>query len=135
MDRDICQDLSLFALRIVIGIIFVAHGAQNLFGMFGGIGLAGTTKMMEGLSFSHPYLVATIWSAIEFLGGIFLFLGVLTRISALFISVLMIILMWKVNAAYGFFVQNGGIEYNLLIVGGCFPLIFMGGGKWSIWEV
>ncbi len=135
MTKEGLINLSMFSLRIVIGAIFVAHGAQKLFGMFGGIGIEGTVKMVEGLGFPNPYLVALIWASIEFVGGIFLILGILARWSAGAIVFIMFVHIWKINIPYGFFMQNGGMEYYLLIIGACIPLILLGGGSWSVWDV
>jgi len=135
MTKDTAKDLSMFALRLVLGITFIMHGGQKLFGIFGGIGIDGTTKMMEGLGFAAPYFVALIWSCVEFTGGTFLVLGVLTRFSAVLIMGIMFLSVWKISLAYGFFLQNGGFEYNLLIIAACIPLVFMGGGRWSVWDV
>ena len=128
------RDLSFFILRLILGSIFIAHGTQKLFGMFGGIGIEGTTKMMEGLGFSHPYVWAVIWSNIEFIGGIFLLFGILSRVAAGLLAIVMLVSILKINLIYGFFVQNGGYEYNLLIIGACVPIIYMGGGRWSVWD-
>ncbi|MBF0215501.1 MAG: DoxX family protein [Candidatus Omnitrophica bacterium] len=119
----------------MLGSIFFAHGAQKLFGMFGGIGIEGTTRMMEGLGFYAPETCAVVWSFIEFFGGIFLAFGVLARYAALLLSFIMAISILKINASYGFFIQNGGYEYNLLIIVSCLPVILLGGGKWSLWDV
>ncbi|MCK4852151.1 MAG: DoxX family protein [Candidatus Omnitrophica bacterium] len=129
------KDFSMFVLRLILGMIFIAHGAQKLFGMFGGIGIEGTTKMMEGLGFYDPHALALIWSGIEFTGGVFLVLGVLARYAAVSITVIMLVSIWKINLAYGFFIQNGGYEYNLLIIAACVPLICLGGGTWSVWDM
>jgi putative oxidoreductase len=125
----------MFVLRLVLGWIFVAHGAQKLFGMFGGIGIDGTTKMMEGLGFVYPYLCAVVWSSVEFLGGAFLLFGVLSRYAASLIALCMAITIWKINMAYGFFIQDGGFEYSLLIIAACCPVVLLGGGNWSLWDV
>ena len=135
MKRESLIDLSLFILRLVVGTVFALHGAQKLFGMFGGIGIEGTTKMMEGLGFTSPYLMAWIWSGVEFIGGMFLVLGFLSRYAAALIVVVMLVSIWKIDLVYGFFIQNGGFEYDLLIIGACMPLILMGGGSWSVWDV
>jgi putative oxidoreductase len=135
MNKENKRDISIFFLRVTLGTIFFAHGAQKLFGMFGGIGIEGTTRMMEGLGFSPPESSAVVWSCIEFFGGIFLSFGVLARYAALLISVVMVISIWKINASYGFFIQNGGYEYNLLIIASCLPVILLGGGKWSLWDL
>ncbi|MFC1548780.1 DoxX family protein [Candidatus Omnitrophota bacterium] len=135
MKKENLLNLSMLILRVMVGVIFVAHGAQKLFGTFDGIGLDGTAKMVEGLGFSNASVIAIIWAGIEFIGGIFLILGILARWSALAIALTMLVRLWKVNLMYGFFIQNGGIEYGLLILGACMPLILMGGGSWSVWDV
>lgn len=135
MKNENLFNLSMLILRIVIGVIFVAHGAQKLFGTFDGIGLEGTAKMVEGLGFGNAYPIAVVWACIEFIGGIFLILGILARCSAFAIALTMLVRLWKINLMYGFFIQNGGIEYGLLIIGACIPLIFMGGGSWSVWDI
>jgi putative oxidoreductase len=135
MKNENLFNLSMLILRIVIGVIFVAHGAQKLFGTFDGIGLEGTAKMVEGLGFGNAYPIAVVWACIEFVGGIFLILGILARCSAFAIALTMLIRLWKINLMYGFFIENGGIEYGLLIIGACIPLIFMGGGSWSVWDI
>ncbi len=134
MARETSRDLSMFVLRVILGTIFIIHGGQKLFGMFDGIGIEGTTKMMEGLGFQYPYIVALVWSGIEFIGGMFLVLGVLARYAAFSIAIVQLVNIWKINLAYGFFIQNGGYEYSLLILGVCVMLICMGGGSWSVWD-
>ncbi len=135
MNKEKMINPSMFVLRLVMGVIFIAHGAQKLFGMFGGIGIEGTVKMVEGLGLPHPYVVAVIWACIEFAGGLFLLLGILARWSAAAIAVVMLIVTFKINLPYGFFIQSGGIEYNLLIIAACIPLILLGGGSWSVWDI
>ena len=135
MKKENLLDLSMFILRIILGVIFTAHGAQKLFGMFNGIGLEGTIKIMEGLGWGQSYLLATTWACIEFIGGIFLIFGILARWSAAAIVFTMLVRLWKINLAYGFFAQEGGIEYNLLVIGACIPLILLGGGSWSVWDL
>jgi len=135
MEKQTLINLSMFTLRIILGVIFVAHGTQKLFGMFDGIGLEGTAKMIEGMGLSNPYSLALVWGCIEFVGGSFLMVGILARWCAVAIALTVLILLWKVNLVYGFFVQNGGFEYNLLIIGACVPVILLGGGSWSLWDV
>ena len=135
MGKDTLFNISMFILRIVIGVIFFTHGAQKLIGMFNGIGLVGTTKMVEGMGFSAPYFVAIVWASIEFLGGIFLILGIMARWSASLIAITVLITMVKINLEYGFFIQSGGVEYGLLMVAACIPLILLGGGSWSVWDI
>ena len=134
MTKEVAKDFSMLILRVCVGAIFVAHGGQKLFGLFGGIGPEGTAKMMEGLGFPAPHIVALIWSYIEFGGGLLLILGIFSKYSAALILTTMLVSTWKINLAYGFFLQDGGIEYNLLIIAACIPLICMGGGSWSVWD-
>lgn len=129
------RDFAIFFLRVIFGAIFILHGAQKLFGMFGGIGLDGAVKMMEGLGFPYYHKVALLWSGIEFFGGIFIVMGILTRYAAALTSLIMIISIYKINLSYGFFIQNGGYEYNLLLLGVSIFFVFTGGGKWSSWDI
>src|SRR5262245_54781770 len=93
-------DWSLLALRVVLGIVFIAHGAQKLFGAFGGPGLAAVVQMMGPIG----YLV-TIG---EFFGGLGLVLGILPRFSAASIIVIMLGAIGMVHAQVGFFMNWGG---------------------------
>ncbi len=135
MKKEKLFNFSMFVLRVTVGLIFAAHGAQKLFGMFNGIGLEGTAKMVEGLGLSNPELLAVIWACIEFIGGLFLVLGILARWAAAAIVVTVVVHLWKINIVYGFFTQNGGVEHDLLVIATCVPLIFLGGGSWSVWDV
>ena len=104
-------DVSLLLLRIIVGVIFMAHGVQKLFGAFDGMGLAKTVEMMGGGVI--PYLVVIG----EFFGGIGLVLGFLSRFSAASLIVIMIGAIVKVHGSKGFFSSAGGFEYNLALIG------------------
>lgn len=135
MNRETLFNLSMMTLRSIIGVIFLIYGLQKLFGMFDGIGLAATAKMVEGLGLSNAYIVAFIWASIEFIGGIFLIFGIFARWAAISIVFTMLVRLWKINLLYGFFVQDGGVEYNILVIGACIPIILLGGGSWSVWDI
>jgi putative oxidoreductase len=117
-------DLSLLAIRVIVGVIFAAHGAQKLFGVFGGLGLAETVKMMGPLG----YLV-TIG---EFFGGLGLVVGFLTRFSAASLIVIMIGAIAMVHGKNGFFLDKGGFEYNLALIGLLVPILLVGPGRFSV---
>lgn len=134
MKKENLINMSMLLVRILIGSVFMAHGAQKLFGMFNGIGLEGTARIVEGLGFQNPYIIGGIWGGIEFVGGVFLILGILVRFSAASIALTMFVRMWKINMIYGFFIHDGGIEYNILVIAACIPLILVGGGAWSVWD-
>src|SRR5688572_14621611 len=123
VDRKVV-DLSLLILRVIVGIIFAAHGAQKLFGAFGGMGLAETVKMMGPLG----YLV-TIG---EFFGGLGLVVGFLTRFSAASLIVIMIGAIAMVHGKNGFFLDKGGFEYNLALIGLLVPILLVGPGRFSV---
>ena len=119
-------DISLLLLRIIVGVIFVAHGAQKLFGAFEGAGLAATVEQMGGGPL--PYLV-TIG---EFFGGVGLIIGFLTRFSAASLIVIMIGAIAMVHGKNGFFSSAGGFEYNLALIGLLLPILLCGPGRFSI---
>jgi len=118
-------DLSLLIVRVTSGVIFAAHGAQKLFGVFGGKGLAATVEQMGA---PLGYLV-TIG---EFFGGLGLVVGFLTRFSAASLIVIMVGAIATVHGKNGFFLSNGGYEYNLALIGLLAPTLLCGPGRFSI---
>jgi putative oxidoreductase len=119
-------DLSLLILRVIVGVIFMAHGAQKLLGVWGGEGLAATVEKMGGGPL--PYLVTVG----EFFGGIGLIFGFLSRFSAASLIVIMIGAIVQVHAKNGFFLHKGGFEYNLSLIGLLLPILLCGPGRFSI---
>src|SRR6266446_1547304 len=105
-------DLALLVVRVVVGIIFAAHGAQKLFGAFGGPGLAAMVQEPpNGMGpLGYPVTIG------EFFGGLGLIVGFLCRFSAASLIVIMIGAIAMVHAEKGFFLQNGGFEYNLALI-------------------
>jgi putative oxidoreductase len=118
-------DFSLLVLRVVVGTIMAAHGAQKLLGLWGGKGLAATVADMGPVL---GYLVPIG----EFFGGLGLIVGFLTRFSALSNIVIMIGAIAMVHGKNGFFLHNGGFEYNLAIIGLLLPILLCGPGRFSI---
>jgi putative oxidoreductase len=123
-------DWALLVARIVVGVIFMAHGAQKLFGAFGGPGLSAVVQMMGPLG----YLV-TIG---EFFGGLGLIFGFLSRFSAASIILIMLGAIGMVHSQFGFFMnwtgkQAGeGFEYHLLAIGTLLPILIAGPGRFAI---
>jgi putative oxidoreductase len=123
-------DWALLVARIVVGAIFMAHGAQKLFGAFGGPGLSAVVQMMGPLG----YLV-TIG---EFFGGLGLIFGFLSRFSAASIILIMLGAIGMVHSQFGFFMnwtgkQAGeGFEYHLLAIGTLLPILIAGPGRFAI---
>ncbi len=117
-------NLSLLVVRLVVGIIFVAHGAQKLFGAFGGQGLEGLVGMLGPVG----YLVAIG----EFFGGLGMIVGFLVRFSAASNVLIMLGAIVMVHGKNGFFASSGGFEYNLALIGLLLPLVLAGPGAWSV---
>ncbi|RYD60690.1 MAG: DoxX family protein [Verrucomicrobiaceae bacterium] len=116
-------DVALLIVRVIVGIIFMAHGAQKIFGAFGGPGLAGVVKMMGPIG----YLVAIG----EFFGGLGLIVGLLTRFSAASLIVIMLGAIAMVHGANGFFGPTG-FEFNLALIGLLIPTLLVGPGRFAI---
>src|SRR5262245_66617550 len=123
-------DWALLIARIFVGIVFTAHGAQKLFGAFGGPGLSAVVDTMGHLG----YLV----SIGEFFGGLGLIFGVLSRFSAASIILIMLGAIAMVHAKFGFFMnwagnQPGeGFEYHLLAIGSLLPTVIAGPGRYAV---
>lgn len=125
-------DVGLLVLRVVLGVIFAAHGAQKLFGSFGGPGLEGTAGFHGQLGIKPPYLMAVLAGLAEFVGGILVAVGFLTPIAAVALVVTMAVAVLTVHLRNGFFNMNGGYEFNLALAAMALALIFAGAGALSI---
>jgi len=125
-------DLGLLVVRVIFGLIFAAHGAQKLFGWFGGYGLAGTGGFMETLGFRPGKTFATAAALGEFFGGLLLLLGFLGPVGpALMISV-MTVAMITVHRKNAFFVATNGIEHPLMFTAAALGLALTGPGRYSL---
>jgi putative oxidoreductase len=124
-------------LRVVLGLVFFAHGAQKMLGWFGGFGFAGTMGFFTG-TMHIPAPLAFLAIAAEFFGGLGLILGFLTRIAAFGIAVNMLVAIATVHSAVGFFMnwsgaQKGeGFEYHLLVLAMTAFLMIRGAGAFSV---
>lgn len=124
---------SLIILRIALGVIFFAHGSQKLLGWFGGFGFDGTMQFFQQ-QLGIPYILALLAILTEFFGGIFLILGLFTRISAVFIAVVMAVALFTVHLSQGFFIGGGkvGIEFVFALLFMSLYLAINGAGKLSL---
>lgn len=120
---------SALALRIPVGIIFMAHGSQKLFGWFGGYGLQGTGQWMASIGLEPGVLMAFLAGCGEFFGGLFILLGLLTRPAALVLSLTMIVAIASVHIGNGLFMANNGYEFGLVLLAASASLAFSGAGK------
>jgi len=126
------MDIALFLLRFSMGILFVAHGSQKVFGAFGGGGISNFSAMLSGLGFNPPLFWAYLAGYVELLGGLFLLAGFLTRTSAALLFILIIVATLKVHLTKGFFLSNGGFEYNFVITCVLLAILIAGPGKFSL---
>jgi putative oxidoreductase len=126
------MDLALFVLRIVVGGLFAAHGAQKLFGSFGGHGIAGTGQFFEQLALKPGERHARLAGVGEFGGGLLLVLGFLTPLGAAAIIGTMTVAILTVHGPKGWQNSEGGYEYNLVLATAAFALAAAGPGAWSI---
>ncbi|WP_022961037.1 DoxX family protein [Halopseudomonas pelagia] len=120
------------ALRIPVGIIFMAHGAQKLFGWFGGYGLEGTGQWMASIDLAPGYLMALGAGGAEFLGGLALLLGLLVRPAAAVLAVTMLVAIVTVHLANGLFMSNNGYEFALALLAISVSLLISGAGRLSL---
>jgi putative oxidoreductase len=122
-------------IRLALGLIFIGHGAQKVFGVWGGSGWAKFTAGTTPFAFMRP---AWLWLAIaalaELVGGVLVLLGLLTRVGAFFLAITMLVAMLGVHWKGGFFLNTSGIEYTVALLGMSLALLIAGGGRFSIDE-
>lgn len=125
------KDYAPLMLRIPVGIIFVAHGAQKLFGWFGGYGLSGTAGWMDSIGLSPGLLLALLAGSAEFFGGLAIIAGLLTRPAAAALSITMLVAIFSVHIEHGLFMSANGYEFALALLAASVSLLCSGGGQWS----
>jgi putative oxidoreductase len=130
-------DFAPTVARVMLGIVMFPHGAQKLFGWFGGYGWEGTMGfMMDQIGLPAPFAAGLI--LLESIGSVLLLLGLFTRPIALGFIGIMLGAIFSVHAQFGFFMnwfgaQKGeGFEYHLLVIALAAVLVVRGGGNWSV---
>lgn len=122
-------------VRLTLGVIFIAHGAQKVFGMWGGPGWGAFTGGTTPFPFMRP---AWLWLAAaavsELVGGLFVLLGLFTRVGAFFLAATMLTAIFGYHLKGGFFLSNKGYEYALALLGMSIALLVSGGGRASVDE-
>lgn len=126
-------------LRLAVGAIFIAHGAQKLFGAWGGDGLSGTASSFDALGLSPAFPLAAVVAILEFAGGIMLVAGALTRLASILLLGVTALTMWTAHRPHGFFLnwalapdRGHGYEFHLLLVGALLCLVLAGAGALSV---
>jgi len=133
-------ELALLVLRVVVGLLFVGHGAQKLFGVFGGHGIAGTAGFFESIGLRPGRIHAPAAGAAEFLGGALIALGLLTPLGAALIIAVMVAAVATVHLPNGIWATSNGYELNLVYGAVAFALAGVGAGQISLdnvigWDV
>ena len=121
-------------LRLALGAIFIAHGAQKVFGVWGGAGLAAFVDGQAPLGLRPAWLWLGAAAISELLGGVLVLFGLVTRVGALMIAAVMLVAMFGVHWSGGFFLQNRGIEFTVALLGMALALLISGGGRASFDE-
>ena len=125
------MDFGILMVRAVVGAVLAAHGAQKLFGAFGGHGLEGTGQFFESMGFRPGRRYATLAGLSEFGGGLLLVLGLLTPLGAAAAIGVMISAIVAVHQDNGFFNSDGGYEFPLVLGVAAAGVAFTGPGSIS----
>ena len=126
------SELGLMFLRIIVGIVFLIHGGQKLFGLFGGAGMSETIKFFSSQGIYAPSIMGWFVALTEFFGGLALLAGFLTREFSILFIIIMIGAIVTIHGSNGFSATNQGYEYNCVLIGASLCLLFGGGGAGSM---
>jgi putative oxidoreductase len=125
-------DIGLLLIRLVIGLLFIGHGTQKLFGWFGGYGLKGTGDWMDSLGLKPGMTMALLAGLTELIGGILLVLGLLTPLAGLMIAATMVMAIVKVHGPNGLWSTQNGYEYNLTLLAVAIGIALIGPGQYAL---
>jgi putative oxidoreductase len=124
-------DIGLLLLRLIVGVVFIYHGAQKLFGAFGGGGLSGFAQVLESMDIPLPMLSAILAACTEFFGGLAMLLGFGVRIAAIPMVINMLVAVLVVHNQ-AFSLKHNGMEYALTLLVVSLALGFTGAGRLSL---
>ncbi|MHB0882995.1 DoxX family protein [Paenibacillus sp. SEL1] len=122
----------LLLIRLVVGLLLVGHGAQKLFGWFGGYGPKGTGGWMESIGIKPGVFMAVSAGLMELLGGALFAVGLLTPLAALLITATMLGAIFKVHGQNGIWATANGYEYPLVLIAVVIGIALTGAGSYSI---
>ncbi|MED4206781.1 DoxX family protein [Neobacillus mesonae] len=125
-------NLGLLIIRLVIGVLFIGHGAQKLFGWFGGYGLKGTGGWFESIGVKPGVTMALFAGLAEFIGGLMFALGLLTPLAGILIAGTMAMAIVKVHAPNGLWATSNGYEYNLTLLAVAIGIALIGPGQYAL---
>jgi putative oxidoreductase len=125
-------NIGLLIIRVVIGVIFMGHGAQKLFGWFGGYGIKGTGGWFESIGIKPGTAMALLAGLTELIGGILFTLGLLTPLAGIMIAGTMVMAIAKVHAPNGLWSTENGYEYNLTVIAVVIGVALIGPGQYAL---
>lgn len=125
-------NIGLLLIRLVIGVLFVGHGAQKLFGWFGGYGLKGTGGWFESIGMKPGVTMALFAGLAELIGGILFALGLLTPLAGILIAGTMVMAIVKVHGPNGLWSTANGYEYNLTLLAVAIGIALIGPGHYAL---
>ncbi|WP_349729353.1 DoxX family protein [Peribacillus frigoritolerans] len=125
-------NIGLLIIRLVIGLLFIGHGAQKLFGWFGGHGLKGTGGWFESIGMKPGVTMALFAGLAELIGGLLFALGLLTPLAGIMIAGTMIMAIVKVHAPNGLWATANGYEYNLTLLAVAIGIALVGPGQYAL---
>jgi putative oxidoreductase len=126
------MELGLLVLRVVVGALFVGHGAQKLFGLFGGHGVSGTAGFFDQIGLRPGRVHAVASGTAEVTGGLLLALGLVTPLAAVLLTAVMTAAILTVHLRNGLWATANGYEYNLVMIAAAFAVAAVGAGDWSL---
>lgn len=136
--------LGLVVLRLALAVVFVAHGANKLFGTWAGPGIGAggldpTAQFFSAVGLEPAFPLAVLVALTEALGGVLIGVGFLTRFAAPSLAIVMVVAIWKVHLPWGFFLnwmgasgRSQGFEFPLILLGSLLCLTLTGAGEWSV---
>ena len=125
-------NIGLLIIRLVVGLLFVGHGAQKLFGWFGGYGIKGTGGWFESIGIKPGVTMALLAGLTELIGGILFTVGLLTPLAGIMIAGTMVMAIVKVHAANGLWATANGYEYNLILIAVTIGVALTGAGQYAL---
>ncbi|WP_028550592.1 DoxX family protein [Paenibacillus sp. UNC451MF] len=124
--------LGLLIVRLVVGLTFMGHGAQKLFGWFGGYGPKGTGGWMESVGIKPGVQMAVLSGLMELIGGLLFAAGLFTTVGAALIVITMLGAIVKVHGKNGYWATGNGYEYNLMLIAVAVGVALIGAGSYSL---